>query len=135
VAAREDGSLAVAGETWEFDFPRVGRLPRLKPSMPFASFPFFLQTDQFASELVRSTLVPVVTGLDTLVKPPTPALVMENRIAASALDARYLYLAGQTMLWYRPYPGADSFNLTTGHYLKRWYVGGLPERERSRERR
>ena len=135
VAARADGSLAVAGETWEFDFPRVGRVPRLRPFMPFASFPFFLQTDQFASGLVRSTLVPVATGLDPQVKPPTPALVLENRIEASALDARYLYLAGQTMLWYRPYPSADSFNLATGHYLKKWYVGDLPERERRRERR
>ena len=60
---------------------------------------------------------------------------MENRIEASALDGRYLYLAGQTMLWYRPYPSADSFNLTTGHYLKKWYVGDPPERERRRERR
>jgi len=55
VAAREDGSLAVAGETGEFDFARVGRVSRPGPSMPFASYRFFLQTDQFASELVRSS--------------------------------------------------------------------------------
>ena len=79
--------------------------------------------------------MPVTTGLDPEVQPPTPALGMEDRIEAVAFDANYLYLAGQTMLWYRPYPGADAFSLATGHYLKKWYVGDPPERERGRERR
>jgi hypothetical protein len=89
----------------------------------------------FAWELVRSTPVPATTGLDPQVKPPTPALAMEDRIEASALDGHCLYLVGQTMLWYRPYPSADSFSLTTGHYLKKWYVADTPERERLRDRR
>jgi hypothetical protein len=135
VAALEDGSVAVAGTTWELDFPRVGRVSRLRPSLPFGSFPFFLQTDQFASKLVRSTLVPVTTGLDPQVEPPTPALGMEDRIEAAAFDANYLYLAGQTMVWYRPSPESDMVHLSTGHYLKKWYVGDPPERERGRERR
>jgi hypothetical protein len=135
VAALEDGSLAVAGTTSEPGFPRVGRVSRLRPSTRVLLFPFFLQTDDFASELVRSTLVPVATGLDPQVEPPTPALGMENRIEASALDARYLYLAGRTALGYRPYPSADVVSFPTGHYLKKWYVGGPPERERRRERR
>jgi hypothetical protein len=135
VAALEDGSLAVAGTTSEPGFPRVGRVSRLRPSTRVLLFPFFLQTDDFASELVRSTLVPVATGLDPQVEPPTPALGMENRIEASALDARYLYLAGRTALGYRPFPSADVVSFPTGHYLKKWYVGGPPERERRRERR
>ena len=135
VTARGDGSVSVVGATYRADFPRAGRAPRLWPSKPFAEYPFFLQTDALASALSRSTLVPVATGLDPKVHTPTPMLGIGNRIEAAAFDADYLYLAGQTMLWYRPYPESDSIMIPTGHYLRKWYIGDPAGRGRGRERR
>ena len=133
--ARDDGSVFVAGATCQPDFPRAGRVPRLWPSNPLCPYPFFVHTDPFASALVRSTLVPVVTGLDPKVDTPTPRLGMGNWIEAAAFDANYLYLAGNTVLWYRPSPTSDMLHLRTGHYLKKWYIGDPPEWERGRDRR
>ena len=135
VMAREGGSVAVSGETCQADFPRTGRVPRLWPSKPFCPYPFYAQTEPLAAALARSTLVPVVTGLHPTVEPPTPTLFTGNWIEAIAFDANDLYLAGRTMLWYRPTPDSDMFSLETGHYLKKWYIGDPSERERGRDRR
>jgi hypothetical protein len=135
VMVREDGSIAVSGDTCQADFPRAGRVPRLWPSTPFCPYPFYAQTEPFAAALARSTLVPVVTGFRPAVEPPTPALGMGNWTEAAAIDADYLYLAGRTLLWYRPYPESDMLQLPTGHFLKKWHIGDPPERERGRDRR
>jgi hypothetical protein len=135
VMVHEDGSVAVSGDTCQADFPRAGRVPRLWPSKPFCPYPFYAKTEPLASALVRSTLVPVVTGFYPAVEPPTPTLGTANWIEAVAFDANYLYLAGRTVLWYRPYPESDMLHLATGHYLKKWYIGDSPEREPGRDRR